>query len=185
MESAKVSEMNDNTPSKVIIAPAVGAAGNSTLSNTLDKVKGNGVELFQSLSSNSSTSEVPSKQLLPNSTVTTTDNEKQVSNATSVPFIYQVSVTGSLNRPTWTRLADSLRNYISSNKLHPKALGPCNLTLTSSNVYYEMRYYLLRYFPYLAMKGVVSLPGVQISDENKKMVANLGKAVRRAYMLNS
>lgn len=203
MESTKVIVVNDNTPSKVIIAPAVGAAGNSALSSTLDKVKGDGVNLFQSLSGNSSTSTISSQQALSNTIVMKTDNEqynissnnnntseiynseKQVINSTSVPFIYQVSVTGSLNRPTWTRLAHSLRNYVSSNKLHPKALGPCDLTLTSSNMYYELRYYLLRYLPYLAMKGVVNLPGVQVSDKNKKIVANLGKAVRRAYMLNN
>lgn len=99
--------------------------------------------------------------------------------------IYQVSTTGSRNAVTWGRLAEALRTYINSVGTHPKALAPCSVVLTTSNIYYMLRYHLLRYTPYLTLQALLQLPEPVGTPERRRVVERLGRALRRAHLLNN
>lgn len=102
-----------------------------------------------------------------------------------LPFIFQAATSGTLNRASWGRLADSLQNYLRNTKLHPKALGPCAITLTKSNVYYLLRFHLLRNLPYLLLRAFTRLPQPIGTPDRRVMVDKLGRALHRANLLNN
>ncbi|EPY42410.1 fatty acyl-CoA reductase [Angomonas deanei] len=102
-----------------------------------------------------------------------------------LPLIYQACVTAGGYGPSWERLTNSLRRFMAtSNKPHPKGLSKCDITLTDSQAYFYLRYYLLRYTPYLLTQALVSLPEPIGSPKKAKMVEKWGRAVRRSLLLN-
>jgi alcohol-forming fatty acyl-CoA reductase len=99
-----------------------------------------------------------------------------------LPFIYQVSTTGSENATTWGRVGSALCDYMRG-KRHPKSLSQMSLTMTTSVPYYKLRYYALRYVPFLAIQAAFKLPPPIGSPKKQELVSKLGRAVRRADLL--
>ncbi|KPI89192.1 hypothetical protein ABL78_1685 [Leptomonas seymouri] len=99
-----------------------------------------------------------------------------------LPFIYQASTTGSGNAATWGRVACALGDYMRG-KRHPKSLSQMDLTMTTSVPYYQLRYYTLRYVPFLAIQAAFKLPAPIGSPKRQELVSKLGRAVRRADLL--
>ncbi|KAG5504062.1 hypothetical protein GH5_04924 [Leishmania sp. Ghana 2012 LV757] len=99
-----------------------------------------------------------------------------------LPFIYQAATSASENRATWGRMHMSLADYMRG-KRHPKGLSQMDLTLTTNQPYYRVRYYLLRYMPYVALLSMVKLPPPIGSPKKLELVKKLGRAVRRADLL--
>ncbi|KAG5503507.1 hypothetical protein JKF63_05646 [Porcisia hertigi] len=99
-----------------------------------------------------------------------------------LPFIYQAATSGSENRITWGRLQSSLTDYMKGRR-HPKGLSHMNVTLTTSQPYYRIRYYLLRYMPYVMLRSMMHLPSPIGSRKRLEFVEKLGRAVRRADLL--
>ncbi|GET89012.1 hypothetical protein, conserved [Leishmania tarentolae] len=99
-----------------------------------------------------------------------------------LPFIYQAATSASENRATWGRLHASLVDFMRG-KRHPKGLSSMNVTLTTSPQYYRIRYYLLRYMPYIALRSMMQLPPPIGSPKKLELVKKLGRAVRRADLL--
>ncbi|KAG5477821.1 hypothetical protein LSCM1_05123 [Leishmania martiniquensis] len=101
---------------------------------------------------------------------------------TGLPFIYQAATSASENRATWGRVHASLADYMRG-KRHPKGLSKMDLTLTTNQPYYRVRYYLLRYMPYVALLSMMKLPAPIGSPKKLELVKKLGRAVRRADLL--
>ncbi|CCW66005.1 unnamed protein product [Phytomonas sp. Hart1] len=99
-------------------------------------------------------------------------------------MIYHVATSGSQNRLNWGRVRDAVNNYILPEMRHPKSMGSCNVVLTTCKKYYMLRYHLMRYMPYMALKFLVKLPEPVGSPKKQVQVERLGRAVRRADMLN-
>ncbi|KPA79249.1 putative mitochondrial hypothetical protein [Leptomonas pyrrhocoris] len=99
-----------------------------------------------------------------------------------LPFIYQASTTGSGNTTTWGRVEAALEDFMRG-KRHPKSLSQMNLTMTTSVPYYQLRYYALRYMPFLLIKAAFKLPAPIGSPKKQELVNRLGRAVRRADLL--
>lgn len=99
-----------------------------------------------------------------------------------LPFIYQASTTGSANTTTWGRVESALYDYMRG-KRHPKSLSLMDLTMTTSIPYYKLRYYVLRYVPFLAIQAAFKLPPPIGSAKKQELVSKLGRAVRRADLL--
>lgn len=99
-----------------------------------------------------------------------------------LPFIYQASTTGSENATTWGRVESALYDYMRG-KRHPKSLSTMDLTMTTSVPYYKLRYYVLRYMPFLAIQAAFKLPPPIGSAKKQELVNKLGRAVRRADLL--
>lgn len=104
---------------------------------------------------------------------------------TAPPLIYQACTSGTENRVTWGRVCDALTAYMQSSKPHPKALGPCEVTITASRAYYLLRYNALRVAPYLVMRYLVKLPEPIGSAKQRALVEKWGMALRRADILNT
>lgn len=99
-----------------------------------------------------------------------------------LPFIYQACTTGSENLTTWGRVESALFDYMRG-KRHPKSLSKMDLTMTTSVPYYRLRYYILRYMPFLAIQAAFKLPAPIGSPKKQELVSKLGRAVRRADLL--
>ncbi|CAJ1005012.1 putative NAD dependent epimerase/dehydratase family/Male sterility protein [Leishmania naiffi] len=99
-----------------------------------------------------------------------------------LPFIYQAATSSSENRVTWARLHLSLANFMKG-KCHPKGLSPMKVTMITSQRYYRIRYYLLRYMPYIALRFLMQLPPPIGSPKKLELAKKLGRAVRRADLL--
>ncbi|CCW62561.1 unnamed protein product [Phytomonas sp. EM1] len=98
--------------------------------------------------------------------------------------IYHAAMSGSQNRVTWGRVKDAINNYILSERRHPKSMSRCGVLLTTSKKYYMLRYHLMRYAPYMALRLLVKLPEPVGSPKKQKQIMRLGRAVHRADMLN-
>lgn len=99
-----------------------------------------------------------------------------------LPFIYQAATSASENRATWGRVHMSMVDFMRG-KRHPKGLSSMKVTLTTNRQYYRMRYYLLRYIPYIALRSMMQLPPPIGSPEKLEAVKKMGRAVRRADLL--
>eukprot|EP00796_Vickermania_ingenoplastis_P008011 gene8012-5569_t len=109
----------------------------------------------------------------------------QQQKADRLPFVYQAA-TSSVNPMTWGRLYRATKNFMDSTpRKHPKALSRCDVCLTTNATVYRLRHTVLRYFPYLALRAVAALPEPVGSEQMRKKVNQLGRAVRRADILNS
>lgn len=117
----------------------------------------------------------------------TSDELAAANSDTCVPLvIYQASTTGTANRTTWLRLMHAMSDYMqTSKKRHPKSLAKFDLTLTTSRAVYLLRYNLLRYAPYLALKALAQVPEPVGIASKSKQIGMLGKAIKRSYWLNS
>lgn len=102
------------------------------------------------------------------------------------PFIYQAATTSCLNAMTWERFYLAAKVLMDSTaRKHPKALSRFDVTLSPSSAVYRLRFTVLRYFPFLVLQAMSMLPEPLGSEERRKLVAKLGRAVRRADMLNT
>lgn len=99
-----------------------------------------------------------------------------------LPFIYQAATSGTENSTTWGRVQAALWDYMRG-KRHPKALSGMGLTMTTNPQYYRIRYYALRYVPYVALRAAMQLPAPIGSPKKLELVNKLGRAVRRADLL--
>lgn len=103
-----------------------------------------------------------------------------------VPLVFQVATTSSLNALSWARFYVATKTIMNSTpKKHPKAISRCQVYLTTSPTVYRLRYTVLRYFPYLVLHAISTLPEPIGTEKRRKLVNQLGRAVRRADMMNA
>lgn len=101
------------------------------------------------------------------------------------PFVFQVATSASGNALSWNRMYNPCKNIMNNlPRKHPKAISRCNVYFTTNPILYQVRFNVLRYFPYLALRCLSALPEPIGSAERRKMVAQLGRAIRRADILN-
>lgn len=102
-----------------------------------------------------------------------------------IKFIYQVATTSTLNAVTWARIGIAVKDIMDTPHKHPKALSRPDVYLTENPTLYRIRYVCFRYLPYLALRCASMLPEPIGTQEFKKMVTQLGRAIRRADMMNT
>lgn len=101
----------------------------------------------------------------------------------ALPFIYQVCTSSCENNTNWGRVKDALLAYM-GNKRHPKSIGTAHTILTPNSLYFRLRYYALRYAPYVMLKAAVQMPSPIGTAEKREIVGKLGRVVNRAWLLN-
>lgn len=102
-----------------------------------------------------------------------------------LPFIYQVASSSTVNALTWDRVHCAVESLMKTiPKKHPKAVAKFDMTFVPNTLVYRVRFAVLRYLPYLVLRTAAMLPEPIGSESRRKLVNNLGRALRRADLLN-